>query len=183
MPRWRKRHLSEISKQDVLDLLDEFVDRGSPTKSNHVLASLRTFFNWALHRNLLLVSPCAGVKKPTEEKGRERMLSDDEVRWLWRACDEINFPFGPITKLLVLTGARRNEVRAMLEGELNLRQRTWTIAATRSKNGLAHEIALTAVLTVIQSAPSVRNKAGYLFSTNGAHRAAAFRAQKLASTN
>ncbi len=169
LPRWRKRHLSEISKQDVLDLLDDFVDRGSPTMANHVFATLRTFFNWALHRNVLVVSPCAGIKKLSEGKGRERMLSDDEIRWLWRACEDINFPFGPITKLLVLTGARRNEVRAMLKSELNLSQRTWTIPATRSKNGLAHEIGLTdAALTVVQSVPSVRNKAGYLFSTNGA---------------
>jgi integrase len=50
----------------------------------------------------------------------------------------------------------------------SIEQMPWRIAAARSKNGLTHEIALTeAMLAVIQSMPRVRNKAGYLFSTNG----------------
>jgi integrase len=168
LPRWRNRRLNEISKQDVLDLLDEIVDRGAPTTANHAFAWLRHFFNWALGRNLLAVSPCAGVKKPSKPESRRRWLSDDEIHWLWQACDGAGFPFGYLTKLLLLTGARREEVRAMCDRELRLSQRTWTIPPARTKNGEAHEIALAdATLAVIEAVPRVRNKAGYLFCTNG----------------
>ena len=168
LPRFRARRLSEITKQDVLDLLDDLIDRGAPATANHALASLRAFFNWAVHRDLLAVSPCAGVKKPAETKSRDRVLADDEIRRLWRACEEIGFPFGPLTQLLLLTGARRDEVRCMTERELDLERQTWTIPAARSKNGVEHTVHLAPLaLSVLASMPRISGDAGYLFTTNG----------------
>ena len=114
------------------------------------------------------VSPCAGVRKPTAETARDRVLSDDEVRWLWKACDEIGYPFGHITRLLLLTGTRREEVRALPLRELNLPDRLWTIAAARTKNGLEHEVPLSeAAVAVIEAAPRIQGRAGLLFTTTG----------------
>lgn len=169
LPRFRARRLSEITKQDVLDLLDDILDRGAPTTANHALATLRAFFNWAIHRNLLAASPCAGIKKPVEVKSRDRVLTDDEIRRLWRACEDIGFPFGPMTQLLLLTGARRDEVRRMTERELDLVRQTWNIPAARTKNGAEHTVHLAPLtLAVLEGLPRIRNAAGYLFTTNGA---------------
>ena len=120
LPKWGKRRLTEITKADVIDLVDDIVDRGVPLTANKVFTQLRTFFNWLVARDAIPSSPCQGIKKPAIETSRERALTDAEVRWLWRACEEIGWPFGQIVKLLLLTGARREEVRAMADREIDL---------------------------------------------------------------
>ena len=57
--------------------------------------------------------------RPKSPTARARVLSDAEVRALWKACDEIGFPFGPVVKLLLLTGQRRREVAGMRWSELS----------------------------------------------------------------
>jgi len=168
LPKWRKRRLAEVSRQDVLDLVDGVLDRGVPVTANKVFAQLRTFFNWAVGRGLIAASPCVGIRKPAAETSRERALTDAEVRWLWMACDKIGWPFGPITRLLILTGARREEVRAMTEREIDIEARVWTIPAARTKNGRPHEIHLTnAAADVIAKTRRVKSPAGYLFTVTG----------------
>jgi integrase len=147
--------------------LDDISDRGVPLTANKTFAALRTFYNWAVSRDIITASPCAALKKPADESSRDRVLSDDEVLWLWRACGEIGFPFGPIVQLLLLTGTRREEVRSLPERELDLRARLWTIAAARTKNGLDHAVPLSdAALTVLDAVPRVRSTTGLLFTTN-----------------
>jgi integrase len=166
LDRQLHRRLDEIGKRDVLDLIDDISDRGVPLTANKTFAALRTFYNWAIGRDILSVSPCTGLKKPADESSRERVLSDDELRWLWRACEGIGFPFGPIVRLLLLTGTRREEVRGLPERELNLTARVWTIAPLRTKNGNEHEVPLSnAALAVLERVPRVRNPAGLLFIT------------------
>lgn len=52
------------------------------------------------------------IEKPSSEKGRarDRVLNDPELRRVWLASESLGFPFGPMLKLLILTGARRDEV-------------------------------------------------------------------------
>ena len=57
--------------------------------------------------------------------------------------DGAGWPFGPIAKLLLLTGARRDEIAGGRWSEIDLAANRWTIAKERSKNGLAHEIPLS----------------------------------------
>ena len=45
LPAFRGRILSDITKRDVINLLDGVVDRGSPIMANRVLAALRKFFS------------------------------------------------------------------------------------------------------------------------------------------
>ena len=63
-------------------------------------------------------------------------MSDDEVRWLWRACDDVGEPFGPMVKLLLITGARLRECAEMTRSELE--GPTWTILGSRTKNKRTH---------------------------------------------
>src|SRR6478735_8309617 len=60
-PRWGNRTLSEVRKRDVIALVDAIRERGSPVMANRVLAAVRKFFNWCLSRELIELSPCAGV--------------------------------------------------------------------------------------------------------------------------
>ena len=166
LPKWRDRRISEIKRRDVLQILDSMIASGAPISANRTLAALSAFFNWAVARDVLEHSPTAGVKRPTAQRSRDRVLTDDELAWLWRACERIGWPFGPIIQLLILLGARRDEIRAMTESELE--EGRWLLPAERSKNHVAHLVHLAPLpLRVIKESPRVVNGAGYVFSTNG----------------
>ena len=102
IPQWRHRPLSEIGRRDVKDLLEAIADR-APIQANRTLTVVRKLFNWALDRGIIEHTPIARLGRPTEEKRRERVLSDDELRAFWKCCDRLGWPFGPLFQLLAIT--------------------------------------------------------------------------------
>jgi integrase len=143
LPAWGKRPLNSITRADVRALLDSVSDRGAPVHANRLLAALRRFFNWAVERDLIYASPAAGIKPPAKEISRERTLTRDELAAIWKATGEMDYPFGPYIRLLILTGQRRNEVAGARWKEFNLADGTWTIPGERAKNGKAHLVHLS----------------------------------------
>jgi integrase len=167
VPKLGKRHIGAITKSDVLDLLDEIVDRGSPITANRVHATLRQLFNWALDRDMIKTSPMP-KSAPATETARDRVLSEDEIRVVWRALESIDWPFGPIGKLLLLTGARRVEIAAGTWAEIDFEAKLWTIPAVRIKNGEAHEIPLSReALEILTGLRRIASKQGFVFTTTG----------------
>lgn len=157
LPRWGKRRIQEIRRRDVLDLLDAVVDRGAAVQANRVLAAVRKLFAWAVARDIIDVSPIAGVKPPTPEAARERVLSDADLRLIWLAAGEIGYPFGHMVRLLMLTGARREEVAGMRRSELGHNSGVWELPAGRVKNSRAHALPLpTQALAIIAGVPAVK---------------------------
>jgi integrase len=73
---------------------------------------------------------------------RDRVLTDDEVAAVWRAT-EGGGAFSGIVRMLILTGQRREEVGGMTWDELSEGLATWTIPASRAKNGIAHIVPLS----------------------------------------
>jgi integrase len=169
LPRIGAKRVGDVTKNDILAILDAIVDRGSPITANRTLAVLKKFFNWAADaRGLIVVSPCKGIEAPAAETSRDRVLSDDEIRAAWAAFDSAKWPFGPIGKLLLLTGARRSEIAEMTWGEIDLAAKTLTLPGSRTKNGEPHEIPLSgAAIEIIEALPRIEGKAGFVFSTNG----------------
>lgn len=159
VPVWSGRRVQEITRRDVLELLDGIVDRGASIGANRTLAAVRRLFNWCVERDILGEAPTDKVKAPTAERSRDRVLSDDELRIVWRAAGDLGLPFGPMLRLLVLTGARRDEVADARWSEIDLAKRLWTLPAARSKNGQAHEIPLSdASIAVLDGIPRVRGR-------------------------
>jgi integrase len=60
------------------------------------LKVLKLFFGWCVDRDIVTGSPAATLKRPTKEKPRKRVLSDDELRAFWRANETLDWPFGRI---------------------------------------------------------------------------------------
>ncbi|MBV8103836.1 MAG: tyrosine-type recombinase/integrase [Hyphomicrobiales bacterium] len=166
LPKLGAKRLDEITKAQVHDLLDDIVDRGSPTTANRSLAVLRKLGNWSVERGVVAMSPFLGIKPPALERTRDRVLSDDELRVAWRAFDRLSWPFGRIAQLLTLTGARRDEIAEARWNDINLDAKVWTVAAMRSKNGVAHEIPLSdAAVRIIAALPRIGDqKDGYVFT-------------------
>jgi integrase len=101
------------------------------------------------------INPCTGVWHPGAPKARERVLSDAEIGKLWRATDAIDVRFGAALKLLLLLGARLNEVVGMRHSELS-EDGTWTIPSNRAKNHRAHRLVLPKLaLDIIAAVPRI----------------------------
>lgn len=155
---WKGRSIKDITKGDVIELLDAAVDRGAPVTANRLLAAIRRFFNWCSERGIVDVSPAAGIKAPTAEKSRDRILSDEELSLVWKAADSLGFPFGPFVHLLILTGQRRNEVACMRWSELDVATASWTIPRERAKNDKAHVVPLSPeAVAIIQGLPRMKD--------------------------
>jgi integrase len=168
LPKLGAKRIGEVRRADVHGLLDGIVDRGSGYTANRTLAVLRRMFNWAIERGLVDSSPVEKIKAPAPETARDRVLTDDEIRFAWNAFEKVGLPFGAVGKLLLLTGARRDEIAEGRWNEVDLAGKTWTIAKERSKNGVAHEIPLSgAVIEILNSLPRVEGKAGLVFTTTG----------------
>jgi len=166
LPKWRGRPIASISRREVLDLIDAIIARGAEVQANRTLARLRALFNWAVEKDRVATSPVARMKLPTQEQARDRVLSDDELRWLWQASDEIGWPFGPLVKLLLLTAQRRDEVAGMEWSEIDLLKRVWTLPRHKAKNDRVHEVQLSdAAIEVLRSLPRIGD--GLVFTTTG----------------
>ena len=120
---WGERPLSHIGKKDIHALLDAIVERPAPITANRTLAWLHTLFNWVVERGILNTNPCIGIRPPADETARDRVLSDDELAALWRASDGLEQPYSEFIKLLILTGARRNEIAELRWREVDPIQR------------------------------------------------------------
>ena len=181
VPTLGKRRLGEITRADVRRLLEEIAER-APITANRALAVFRKLCNWALTQELIVASPCASLEAPSPERSRERVLDDDEIRLAWRAFEAVGWPFGPMGKILLLTGARRDEVAGMRWGELDLAGRLWRLPKERTKNKRPHEIPLTdAAVGILTSLPRIGDsREGFVFTTTGATSISGFSNAKAA---
>jgi integrase len=153
VPAWRDRHIGEVRRVDVADLMDAIKQR-SPAVARSTYDALRGLFGWCTERELIVVSPCANLTAPPRPEARDRVLADDELKIIWQASDGLGLIFGSVIKLLMLTGQRRAEVAGMAWAELDLEAATWRIPKERSKNGKAHEIDLSPrALELIKAMP------------------------------
>ena len=87
----------------------------------------RAAYHWAVKRGSLTVNPFANLPQ-TPLVRRERVLTDDELRAVWRATEEPG-PFNAIVRMLILTGQRREEAAGMTWDELDADLSVWIIPA------------------------------------------------------
>lgn len=141
LPHWKHKKAKDIKRREVISLLEDIVDRGAPIQANRTLAVIRKMFNFALQRDIVQVSPCAGVKAPAQERQKDRVLNNDELRLFWLGLEQARMTrlVKLALKLQLLTAQRKGEVIAAewndISGDM------WTIPA--NKNKLAHRVPLS----------------------------------------
>jgi integrase len=163
VPHWKNRAIADIRRRDILDRLDQIADRTSPRRANRYLALLKKFFAWCVERGHLDASPAAAIKPPGKEVSRDRVLSRDELRLVWKCCETDGWPFGDLFRLLILTAQRLGEVATMRWRDVDLEKGIWTVPAEIAKNGVANEVPLAAAATAILKALPSAGRDGYLF--------------------
>ena len=150
---WHGRHVAAIRRADVADLIDSIRKR-SPATARLTYSALRGLFAWCIERDLVAMSPSDHVKAPPRPPARDRVLSEEELAVVWKGADALGFPFGPVIKLLMLTGQREGEVSGMTWSELDISSATWILPKERTKNGREHAVDLSPeALAVIETVP------------------------------
>ena len=133
---------ADLSRATVVKTLDTMARKGSTAMAARTAAYGKAAYGWAVKRGVIEANPFVNLPvAPTER--RERVLSDDELSAIWRATDGPG-PFNGIVRFLILIGQRREEVAGMTWAELSGDFSTWTIPASRAKNGATHIVPLSA---------------------------------------
>jgi integrase len=117
------------------------------TARNRVRSSLAAFYHWALREGLIETNPFANTNKVSENAPRERTPSLDELAEIWNAAGDTDY--GQIVKLLMLTGARRDEIADLRWTEVDLTAGWTTLPPERTKNNRVHEIPITRPMAAI----------------------------------
>lgn len=183
-PRIGSKSIYELKRRDIVEMLDaiedekagESADLGGSVMADRVLAHVRKAFNWWMVQDEDFKSPIVrgmARTKPGERK-RKRILTDDEIRDVWAALDNLEDApacYPAYVRNLLLTMTRRNESSRMhvseLDGDL------WTIPGERYKNKLDHVIPLSEMAREnLKTAPAAAKgqNSYFLFSTATTNR-------------
>ena len=150
---------SGVDRAAIVKLLTEINRASGPVAANRVRSSLSAIWVWGLQSGTIDgENPVAHVPKPANEEARDRVLTDAALALIWSATGgEHNHD--RIVRLLMLTGARREEIASIewaeIEGSL------WTLPRARSNNGLPHEIPLGPL--ALAQLPAKREKRSLVF--------------------
>jgi integrase len=106
MPVLKSKPLPKITRADIVAVFDRMPDTQVANRRN-VFAVLRRLFRWAVSRGDIDRSPMEGMETPPAVKARDRWLSDEELAQVWKHAPNTHPCFGPIVRLLIVTGQRR----------------------------------------------------------------------------
>jgi integrase len=182
--RWGDKDVRAIDAADISTICHEAKRIGTPgiparrdgfseERGRKLFMALSALFKWLHRESRIAVNPCPGAYHAETAPARDRVLSADEIRWFWQATETVDAPrvagapkpFKPLLRLLLLTGARLNEVAQMRRGELHS-DGVWRLPGERTKNKQAHMVPLSPLARELIA--SMPDKGGdFVFTTNG----------------
>jgi integrase len=171
LPVWGKRPITDITPLDVRAVIKAARDRGAPYQAHNLLGYARRLFSWAIDQHCygLESSPCDRIKPKSligERRPRSRVLDDDELRAFWRATARLAYPYGPLLRMLLLTGQRHREVADARWSELRPDLTLWSVGEERFKSNVRHMVPLSGqARALLETLPRFR-RGDHLFSTS-----------------
>lgn len=165
LPKWKTRPAAEISAEDLLAVLNAKVKAGAPVAANRLRALVSRIFTFAAEQRLVppTANPVIGVKKPTKETTRDRVLTDDEIRRLWDACATQNPYVCGWFRLRLVTAQRGGELLQMRWQDIDPKSHFWTIPAAFVKNAHGHRVYLNEAARKILDDVPRREEAIWVF--------------------
>jgi integrase len=130
--------LGKVERGNIARVLSELVVASGAVSANRARATLSAMFAWAIRQGLVNTNPVTGTERQ-EETSRDRVLSDDELRTIWRAIDDDSH-YSAILKLLLLTGQRADEIASLRWSEIV--GDSIVLPPARTKNDREHIIPL-----------------------------------------
>ena len=127
------RQVDTIKRTEISRLLDTIEDSAGPRAADLCLAYLRRIFNWYAIQSDTFVSPIVrGLSRyDTAANRRQRTLSDDEIRALWKAT-AVGRSRAALLRFLLLTGCRCGEGAGLRWDEIAGDE--WLLPAARHKD-------------------------------------------------
>ncbi|WP_395664213.1 tyrosine-type recombinase/integrase [Aestuariivirga sp.] len=167
-PAWGDRDFLSIRRSDIAQLLDGIEDRHGARQADIVLAYLRAMATWYAARRDDYVPPfIRGMRRAAPVK-RDRVLTDDELRAIWREAEKPG-NFGSIVRIALLTAQRRDKVASMRWADVA--GGVWTVPAERRSKGTGGALALSGTAVAILDALPRQEGNPYVFAgrTQGSH--------------
>jgi len=149
--------ISDIELEDVAACLTAITrDHGSST-AKLARSYLSRMFAWAIGEGLCIANPVLASNKPQPPISRERLLSTAEIAAIWNiTC--ASGDYSRIVQLLLLTGARREEIGGLYWREVDLEKAVIKLPKERVKNKRDHVIALSSPALEILTQNSQRTR-------------------------
>jgi integrase len=149
----RGRPVASVTRADIAAELQIIRKAHGQVAASRARAYLSAMFSWAMGEAMIDANPVIGTNDPGDGiKPRERVLSDAELKLVWNAAGDGDF--GRIVKLLILCGARRQEIGSAQWCDIDFDSGVLTIPADRAKNHHALELPLPpAALEILRSTP------------------------------
>jgi integrase len=160
------RPIDAIKRADVAARLHDLIKSNGRTSAARARGNLSALYAWAMREGLSETNPVIATNAPDAGiEPRDRVLADHELATVWKACEDDDF--GRIVRLLILTGARREEIGGLLWSEIDHDTGIMTIPGERTKNHRA--LVLTLPATAIDILRSVQRREGreYVFGARG----------------
>jgi len=157
---WRRKKAQDVTRRDIVLLLDRIMERGAPIQANRTLSAVRKMFNFARSRGILDTSPCWAIAAPAKENRKDRVLI------FWEGLKSARMERGTALVLTfqLISGQRKGEIATAEWKDLDLNQGWWTIPSEKSKNTYSHRIPLTRLaLSILSEIKNIAGDSRWLF--------------------
>jgi integrase len=163
---WSERHADEIARVVRHDIVSALGDRAlvettrtdwtalvaakqatAPAMAALLYRVISAFTNFAEASGWIEHTPLprrGGALLAPGPRARERVLTEGELARVWVAAGSLSARGCALVRLLVLTGARLNEVAGMREAEIDRAECVWRLPSARAKNRQGYAVPLGA---------------------------------------
>ncbi len=164
--QWKPFHgmaIASIDRAAVAARLRIIARDSGPVAADRARSTLSALFVWAIGEGLCEVNPVSGTNKASDDKPRERLLSDAELAAIWKAAPESDY--GRIVRLLMLTAQRREEIGSLSWSEIDREAALITLSGERTKNHRPHEVPLSTMALAVLDAIMERDGRALVFGS------------------
>ena len=142
-----------VDQRTIAEKLSEIDKNSGAVTANRLRASMSAMYTWGMREGLVIANPVANTNR-REERARDRILGDAELRLIWKALEDNQY--GAIVKLLMLTGQRANEIAGLCWSEIDFHRGIISLPGERTKNGRPHEVPMAStVRSLLESQPRI----------------------------
>lgn len=170
LPAWGNHKACDIQRRDVIALLDTIgIERSAPIMANRTRALISGIFSFAVERELVVTSPCYGLKKKFREKSKDRFLSDSEIKTIWPHLEKESPETRAALLFILLTAQRPGEVMTAKWSDIG-EDGIWRLSSEKTKNSRRQIVPLSqGALAILEELKRGAEPGEYIFKTARSH--------------
>jgi integrase len=140
--------VADVRKGHITEITDALLLRGVNRMAKLILSLVRQMFRFAVDRDIIEFDPTASIRKAKiggKSVERDRVLSEDEIRALFRKLPNANMIASTECAIWIMlsTCCRVGELSKARWEHVDFATKTWLIPDEHSKNGKPHTVYLS----------------------------------------